>query len=141
MLSVKISINKLKKSEGTTDFKKEPAWKNKPPRRVGAFNLRCFIFQCRDLPAADSDGSSDPFIQIFNTMGENVTTRVIEDNVNPIFMETKEVAIDFVDFDTFSDAPPCIFDVMDSDEGFISNSADFLGRCTIFIKDMGETLT
>ena len=44
MLSVKISINKLKPSEGTTDFKKEHAWKNKPPRRVGAYNLRCFIF-------------------------------------------------------------------------------------------------
>lgn len=70
-----------------------------------------------------------------------MTTSIIEDNVNPIFMEAKEVALDFLDFDTFSDAPPCIFDVMDSDQGFISNSADFLGRCTIFIKDMGETLT
>lgn len=47
------------------------------------------------MPAADSDGSSDPFIRIFNTTGENVSTAVIEDNVNPIFMEVKEVGMDF----------------------------------------------
>ena len=28
---------------------------------------------------------------------------------------------------------------MDADEGFISNSADFLGRCTIYLKDLKET--
>jgi len=62
MVSVKISINKLKANEGTTPFQSEKAWRKPPPRRIGAYQLRCFIFQCRDLPAADSDGSSDPFI-------------------------------------------------------------------------------
>ena len=63
-------------------------------------------------------------------------TSVIEDNVNPIYMEVKEVALDFLDFENFEDAPPCIFDVMDADAGYISDSADFLGRSTIFMKDI-----
>ena len=59
--------------------------------------MRCYIFQCRDLPAADSDGSSDPFIKIFNCTDSDVQTSVIEDNVNPIFMECKEIGLDFND--------------------------------------------
>ena len=60
-------------------------------------------------------------------------TSVIEDNVNPIFMECHEVGLDFMDRENFTDAPPVVFDVMDADEGYISNSADFLGRCTIYL--------
>lgn len=88
------------------------------------------------MPAADSDGSSDPFIKIFNTEGEDLSTSVIEDDVNPIFMECKEVSVDFGNARTFEDAPPCVLDVMDADEGFISSSADYLGRCIIFLKDI-----
>ena len=83
---------------GAVAFQKELAWKKPPPKRVGAYNLRCYIFQCRDLPAADSDGSSDPFISIFNTTGDDVRTSVIEDNLNPIFMECKEISLDFMDY-------------------------------------------
>ena len=44
-------------------------WKNtifgkKIPRRPGNLKVRAYIFQCRDLPAADSDGTSDPYLQI-----------------------------------------------------------------------------
>lgn len=88
------------------------------------------------MPAADSDGSSDPFIKIFNVSGSDVVTTVIEDNVNPIFMECKEVGLDFMDFHNFTDAPPIILDIMDADEGFFSDSADFLGRCIIKLKDV-----
>lgn len=91
------------------------------------------IFQCRDLPAADSDGSSDPFIKIFNTSGEDVVTTVIEDNLNPIFMECKDVGIDFMDKVNFTDAPPVVLDVLDADEGMISTTADFLGRAVIYL--------
>ena len=135
MVSVKMSIAKVS-NQGAIAFQRENAWKKGPPRRIGAYNLRCFIFQCRDLPAADSDGSSDPFIKIFNTTGQNVQTSVIEDNLNPIFMDAKEISLDFMDYHGFTDTPPVIFDIMDADEGFISNSADFLGRCTIHLKDL-----
>ena len=63
---------------------------------------------------------------------------MIEDNVNPIFMDCKEVGIDFMDIREFSDAPPVILDVMDADEGWVSDTADFLGRCKISLKELKE---
>ncbi len=66
-----------------------------------------------------------------------MSTSVIEDNVNPIFMECKEVGIDFLHKE-FKDAPPVILDVMDADDGWVSNSADFLGRCTIPLKELHD---
>lgn len=96
MVSIKISAGRLASyGDMSIPFKEHNAWKKNPPRRIGAYQLRCFIFQCRDLPAADSNGSSDPFVKIFNTSGKNVSTTVIEDDVNPIFMECLEVALDF----------------------------------------------
>ena len=99
MVSVKMAARKVPKNgQVLQPWNKFNAWRKDPPRRIGAYQLRCFLFQCRDLPAADSDGSSDPYIKIFNTTGEDVVTTVIEDNVNPIFMECKDVALDFLDF-------------------------------------------
>ena len=68
-------------------------------------------------------------------------TSVVEDNLNPIFMETKDVAIDFNDGENYLDAPPCIMDIMDADEGYISASADFLGRCLIYLKDIKDKIS
>lgn len=31
-------------------------------------------------------------------------------------------------------------DVMDADEGFISDSADFLGRCVVHLKDIDREM-
>lgn len=137
MVSVKIGVARLAQhGNGSINWKSHNAWKKMPPKRVMAYTLRAFIFQCRDLPAADSDGSSDPFIKIFNTGDEEIETDVIEDNVNPIFMECLEVGLDFVDYQKYSDAPPIVMDVLDADEGYISDSADFLGRCKIFLNEM-----
>lgn len=137
LVSIKVSVARLAQSGGgSIPFQKYPAWAKKPPRRVGAFVLRCMIFQCRDLPAADSDGSSDPFVKIFNTNGDDVVTSVIEDNTNPIFMECKDIGIDFLDDKKFTDAPPVVLDVLDSDEGMISTTADFLGRAIIYLRDI-----
>ena len=97
MVSVKLSVARLAQhGGGTIPWSNYDAWKRNPPKRVGAYTIRAFIFQCKDLPAADSDGSSDPFIKIFNVGDEEVTTDVIEDNVNPIFMECLEVGLDFM---------------------------------------------
>ncbi len=51
-------------------------------------------------------------------------------------MECKDVGIDFNDKREYKDAPPVILDIMDADEGWVSNSADFLGRCTIPLKTL-----
>ncbi len=46
------------------------------------------------MPAADSDGQSDPFIKIWDMTTDEKKTKVIEDNNNPLFFETLELIID-----------------------------------------------
>lgn len=65
MVSIKLAINN-KSVNGPIDYKgKESAWKTAPPKRVNSWKIRCFIFQCKDIPSADTDGSSDPYISIW----------------------------------------------------------------------------
>jgi Ca2+-dependent lipid-binding protein len=61
---------------------------------MGVKKVRAYIFQCRDIPAADSDGQSDPFIKLWDTTAEEKRTRVIEDNNNPLFYETLELTME-----------------------------------------------
>lgn len=42
-------------------------WGKRLPRRPGNLKVRAYIFQCRDLPAADSDGTSDPFLELIDS--------------------------------------------------------------------------
>lgn len=91
--------------------------------------VRAFIFQCRDLPAADSDGTSDPFLRLIDT-GVPVKTPVINDNVNPIFYHTVEL---MYEANSKSELPPFIIDCYDEDETIVGeNDADFLSRATIY---------
>jgi hypothetical protein len=90
IISVKLSINdKLK--NGPIDFNQFDAWKKPPPKRPTNFKVRAYVFQCRDLPAADSDGQSDPYVCIWDTGKVVQKTKFIEDNVNPLFYETVEL--------------------------------------------------
>jgi hypothetical protein len=59
---------------------------------------------------------------------EKIETRVIEDTLNPIFMQCLEFKYDFK---SLNQAPPVILSIWDADEGFISDSADYLGRAVI----------
>lgn len=62
IISVKISIHD-KTAGGEINFSEIPAWKTVPrPKRIGVKKVRAYVYQCRDIPAADSDGQSDPFI-------------------------------------------------------------------------------
>jgi len=63
------------------------------------------------LPAADDNGSSDPFIRITDT-GKAQNTRVIFDNVNPIFYEALDLGYEAGSID---DMPPIIVDLYDMD--------------------------
>ena len=56
-----------------------PPAKNKKTSGLICFNL----YQCRDLPAADSDGQSDPYIEIYCN-GIISTSSVIENTLNPM---------------------------------------------------------
>ena len=55
LLSLKLAIHNRSKY-GEINFESHAAWKKPPPKRPSVVKVRAFIFQCRDLPAADSDG-------------------------------------------------------------------------------------
>ena len=83
MISLKLSIHN-KTTDGEIDFTKYDAWKKPPPKRLNSIKVRCHIYQCRDLPAADDTGASDPYIEIWSPEKEKILTTVIENNVNPV---------------------------------------------------------
>ena len=136
MLQFKLSINDVA-SNGQVDFKNFDAWRKPPPRRLGSKKIRCFIFQCRDIPAADEDGASDAYISVWNPNNEDLRTRMIEDSVNPIYYETVEMFYDFADIES---APPIILNVWDHDSALFDSTDDFLGRAVIYLQDASTNL-
>jgi hypothetical protein len=80
------------------------------------------LYQCRDLPAADSDGQSDPYIEIYCNGKEN-RSEMIQNTLNPMWYSV--LTLD-VPFDNPEKLPPIIVYVKDRD-----NSKDeLLGYCT-----------
>lgn len=136
MLQIKLSVNN-KQMNGPVDYKTFDAWKKPPPRRLGSKKIRCFLFQCRDIPAADEDGSSDSYISVWNPNNEDLRTRKIEDSVNPIYYETIEMTYDFSDLET---APPIILNIWDYDSGIMDSTDDFLGRSVIYLDQASTNL-
>lgn len=78
-----MSIHDLERN-GPIDFNEYDPWSKPPPKRAKIFKVRVFVWQARDLPAADDSGSSDPFVQIVDT-DDCRETAVIWDNLNPLF--------------------------------------------------------
>ena len=118
-------------------------WKKRLGRRPESAKIRCYLFQCKDLPAADDDGASDPLVQIYSTVDSDsnkqrmldqvIKTEVVENNLDPMFYELKEIKIDYTKGEKL---PPFILDVYDVDKKFIGeDERDFLGRCIINIED------
>ena len=80
-------------------------------RRPANKKVRAYIFQCRDLPAADSEGTSDPFLEVIDTDTPQ-RTLVINDNLNPIYYQ----AIDLMyEANSLEELPPFIIDCYDED--------------------------
>ena len=65
-IQLKLSIHD-KTLNGPMDWKSQPSWAKPPPKRPNSYIVRANIYQCRDLPAADSDGTSDPYFIIHDT--------------------------------------------------------------------------
>ncbi len=128
VISFKLSIQDKSKN-GPIQYKDYKAWAKDPPKRMGVKKVRAYIFQCRDIPAADSDGQSDPFIKLWDTTNEEKKTKTIEDNNNPLFYETLELTMESPpDVDQMA---PFIFDVYDSDT--LGN--DFICRSVVTFKE------
>lgn len=86
ILSFKLSIQDQVAS--TINLAKEPEWCKRIPRRPKLRNIRCFIYQAKELPAADEDGTSDPIIQVWDTAdkAEQIKkTACIEDTCDPMY--------------------------------------------------------
>jgi hypothetical protein len=133
MIQFKMSITDETKNGGPIDYKTKNSWKGQPLKRLESRLIRCFIFQCRDIPAADSDGQSDSYISLWNPDGKNdIKTKVIEDSLNPIYFETLEMVYDMADIEN---SPPIVVNIWDKDEGLLNDSFDFLGRSTIFLHE------
>lgn len=138
MLSFKLSIKDIT-DEPNFKFKDLPAWNKKIEKRFELVNVRCYIYQCKDLPAADEDGASDPYIKVWDTTGEPKKTKVIEDNINPLFFEIIDLQFEVRNLSQISCYPPIIFEVYDEDKGTFGTTSDFLGKTTVFL-DKGASL-
>lgn len=144
MIQIKMSIHDRVASGGSAiNFKDFAAWKKAPPRRLGSKKIRCFIFQCRNIPSADSDGSSDSYITVWNPEGggknkEHYMTPVIEDSLNPIYLHTIEMLYDMADLET---APPIVFNIWDRDEDILDSTDDYLGRAVIYLNEASSNLS
>ena len=110
-----------------------PDWKAPLQKRTKCWKVRCNIFQCESLPPADSNGTSDPYVEVWAPDKEKVRTQTCEDTNNPLFYEVKEINMEFNDINR---APPVVLNVLDTDEGIISNDDDYIGRAVIFLKEI-----
>ena len=69
MISFRLAIHDINRN-GEINF--TDTWKKPPKKRCDPVKIRCYIYQCRDLPAADSNGTSDPFVKVFDTSKEAI---------------------------------------------------------------------
>jgi hypothetical protein len=129
VISIKLSIHD-KTKDGEIDFKRHKSWATETKKnRIGVKIVRANVFQCRDLPAADDNGQSDPFIKIWDCTNKEKKTKVIDDNNNPLFYEYLDLTMEG---DNIDEMPPFILDIYDKD----LLSDDFIARSLIKISDM-----
>ena len=109
-------------SESVDD--KKGKWHIPPgaPKKIKKARLLFNLFQCRDLPAADSDGQSDPYVEVYCN-GTTVSSRVIDNTLNPMWYTVIPITIEIV---SPADFPPIVVYVKDKD----ISSDDLIGVCT-----------
>ena len=96
MISFKMSVHQVYRDRTMNkdiynNFKDYEAWSINEPKRLHAVKIRAYIYQARDLPAADANGTSDPYLRVWDMSEDEIKTRVIEDTTNPQFYEVLEM--------------------------------------------------
>ena len=134
MFSFKLSFHDVGRN-GPINFKDYPSWSKKVPKRSNPVKIRAYIYQCRDLPGADAEGTSDPFISVWDTNPKPKKTEVVEDNNNPLFYEVLELDYEVADQNDLESYPPFIFDAYDHDDELFDSTPDFLGRAVVEPED------
>jgi hypothetical protein len=128
--SMKLSVT----DDPNLDLSTQKHWKKKFPKRMMPVKIRAYIYQARDLPAADAEGTSDPFVKVWDveaTKSKIKRTQVVEDNCNPLFYETIELSYEVDDMDDLYTYPPFIFDIFDYDDDLFDSTPDYLCRCVV----------
>ena len=120
---------------GPIDYKQFDSWKKKVPKRSNPVKIRAYVYQCRDLPAADAEGTSDPYVEVWDTQTKKQKTKVCEDNTNPLFYEVIELEYEVADVENLESYPPFIFDIYDHDDDLFDSTPDFMCRAIIEPED------
>jgi hypothetical protein len=127
IIGVKMSVHDVT-SNGAINWKDSPAWAGKIVRRPPIMKVRVYIWQCRDLPAADENGSSDPFIKIADSEKDH-ETETIWDNLNPLFYQGLEL---LYEANSEKELPPIVVEVFDKDENLVGkDDEDFISRAVL----------
>jgi hypothetical protein len=71
LCGIRVAIHDMR--EGPYDWSKG-VWGQRISKYPDTFNCRAYIYQCRDLPAADENGTSDPFVVIHDSTKEKRTS-------------------------------------------------------------------
>lgn len=90
------------------------------------------------MPAADSNGTSDPYIEVWDTTATDKVrkkTKIIEDNTNPLFYQTIEMDYEVENEEDLESYPPFIFDIFDHDDDLFDSKPDYLCRAVIEPED------
>lgn len=131
IIQLRLSISKVDK-ELPFEWNDYKAWSEPIKENLPLHQVRCYIYQCRNLRAVDADGASDPFVVINNINGEDVKTKVIKNTVNPLVYSVKQVDYDF---DDINHAPPIVINIYDHDDGLFDSTPDYMGTSVIHLKD------
>ena len=130
VVSFKLSVHDVT-NDGPIDFTKFDAWKRPPPKRMAIQKVRAYIFQCRDLPSADSDGTSDPYVCLWDSSKSNHKTTVIYDNLNPLFYQCVEMSFEA---QNINEMPPFVMDIYDKDDSPLDGD-DFICRAVVPLEE------
>jgi hypothetical protein len=111
-------------------------WKNclERSRELTPYQMRIHVYQARNIPSADSDGLSDPFLKISFQGRDTIKTSVKHRTLFPSYYET--YILDDVQLphaDTFLYASPVSFRLYDEDA--FGAGSEYLGRCLYYLKD------
>lgn len=107
-------------------------------KKGSPYQVRVHVYQCKHLPAADSNGLTDPYIKV-NFMGQAKSTSTIYKTLYPAYYETiifDEVMIP--EYENFQYASQVTFRLYDKDQ---FDSDDYLGCCMVGMEDAVITPT
>eukprot|EP01036_Dinobryon_divergens_P025584 gene25584-34147_t len=97
-----------------------------------AYQVRVHVYQCRHLPAADTNGLCDPSITV-NFMGKTHSTKTEYKTLNPCYYETFIFdGLTIPAADKFLYAPQVTFQLYDHDFG---TTKEYLGMCSYHLKN------